>query len=49
MDAATLPLPVIKLELLGDASAAACEGDSCAIPDHHLQAVVNRKLDEDDV
>ena len=49
MDAATMPLPVIKLELLGDASAAACEGDFCEIPDHHQQAIVNRKLDEDAV
>ena len=47
MDAPTLPLPIIALAQLGDPAAAACEGDFCAIPDHHQQAVVNRKLDED--
>ena len=47
MDAATMPLPIIKLEALGDPTAAACEGDFCEIPDHHTQAVINRKLDED--
>ncbi len=49
MDAMTAPLPVIKLEALGDPGAAVCEGDFCAIPDHHTQAVVNRLLDDDDV
>jgi hypothetical protein len=49
MDAATLPLPVITLQRLGDPAAAACEGDFCEIPDHHQQAVVNRKLDEDNI
>jgi hypothetical protein len=39
----------ITLELVGDPSAAACEGDFCAIPDHHEQAVVNRRLDDDNV
>ncbi|MFM9877307.1 MAG: hypothetical protein ACKVOG_05585 [Rhodoglobus sp.] len=53
-DALTAPLPVIApprllLTPLGDPSAAACDGDFCAIPDHHTQAVVNRKLDEDAV
>ncbi|MBC7632899.1 MULTISPECIES: hypothetical protein [Actinomycetes] len=42
----TRPL-TIPLTLVGDPTAAACEGDSCAIPDHHEQAVVNRRLDED--
>ncbi|MHC5796001.1 hypothetical protein ACVXZ4_07550 [Lacisediminihabitans sp. FW035] len=53
-DAETLPLtipasirPAIPLTLVGDPTAAACEGDFCAIPDHHEQAVVNRRLDED--
>lgn len=50
----TAPLPVIvtpglTLTPLGDPTAAACEGDFCAIPDHHTQAVINRKLDEDAV
>lgn len=49
MDAMTAPLPVIKLQPLGDASAGSCDGDFCAIPDHHTQAVINRKLDEDAV
>lgn len=49
MDAATMPLPILKLETLGDPTAAACEGDFCEIPEHHTQAVVNRKLDEDAV
>jgi hypothetical protein len=44
MDAAT-----IKLEPLGDLSAAVCEGDVCIIPEHHEQAVVNRRLDADAV
>jgi hypothetical protein len=35
------------LTLLGDLSAAVCEGDFCEIPDHHEQAIVNRRLDED--
>jgi hypothetical protein len=49
MDARTAPLPVISLEVLGDPAAAVCDGDFCAIPDHHTQAVVNRKLDDDAV
>ena len=44
-----MPLPIITLEQLGDPTAAACEGDFCAIPDHHQQAIINRKLDEDAV
>ena len=46
-EAMTAPLPIIRLQQLGDPSAAACEGDYCEIPQHHQQAVVNRKLDED--
>ncbi len=45
MDALTAPLPI--LTSLGDPNAASCDGDFCAIPEHHTQAVVNRKLDED--
>lgn len=51
-EAMTQPLPVIDLQqqpglqMLGAADAA-CEGDFCEIPDHHLQAVMNRKVDED--
>ena len=47
-EAMTAPLPIVQpLQQLGDPLAAACEGDFCEIPDHHTQAVVNRKLDED--
>ena len=48
-DTATRPLPVVPLTVLGAEDAAACVGDFCAIPDHHQQAIVNRKLDEDAV
>ena len=44
MDAATMPLQIV-----GDPEAAACEGDFCAIPAHHEQAIVNRALDSDNV
>ena len=37
------------LTLLGDSAAAVCEGDFCEIPDHHEQAIVNRRLDDDSV
>ncbi len=60
MDAMTAPLPVINVEPedevrligltpLGDPDAAACDGDFCAIPAHHTQVVVNRRLDDDAV
>ncbi|MGX5680241.1 hypothetical protein [Schumannella luteola] len=48
-EALTAPQPIIALQPLGDPAAAACEGDFCEIPDHHTQAVVNRKLDDDAV
>jgi hypothetical protein len=35
------------LTLLGDSAAAVCEGDFCEIPEHHEQAIVNRRLDDD--
>jgi hypothetical protein len=44
----TEPAPS-PLTLLGDSTAAVCEGDFCEIPDHHEQAVVNRRLDDDRV
>ena len=47
--AATMPIEIVKLVPLGDAGAAVCDGDFCEIPDHHTQAVINRKLDEDAV
>lgn len=49
MDAPTLPVPIITLQQLGDPTAAACEGDFCEIPDHHQQAIINCRLDEDAV
>jgi hypothetical protein len=30
-----LPLQPLPLQIVGDPSAAACEGDSCAIDGHH--------------
>jgi hypothetical protein len=51
--AATAPIQIVpsplELVLLGETDAAACVGDICEIPDRHIQAVVNRKLDEDAV
>jgi hypothetical protein len=41
---ATKPLLIV-----GDPAAAACDGEFCAIPDHHEQSVVNRRLDDDNV
>jgi hypothetical protein len=37
------------LTLVGDANAAVCEGDFCEIPDHHEQAIVNGRLDRDEI
>lgn len=48
-DTATKPLSVIPLQSMGDPAALACDGDFCLIPEHHNQAVVNRKLDENAV
>ncbi len=39
----------IPLQLVGDASAAVCDGDFCEIPGHHEQAVINARIDEDAV
>jgi hypothetical protein len=38
-----------KLQLLGDADAASCDGDFCEIPAHHEQAVMNRRIDLDQI
>lgn len=50
---ATAPIQIVpsplKLVPLGATDAAACVGDFCEIPEHHTQAIVNRKLDEDAV
>jgi hypothetical protein len=37
----------LPLQIVGDPGAAVCDGDFCEIPDHHEQAVVNRRLDQD--
>lgn len=46
MDAVTKPMPIIGLQILGEPEVAACEGDFCAVPEHHTHAVVNRRIDE---
>lgn len=42
-----VPTEAAKLQLLGEADAAACVGDFCEIPAHHEQAVINRRVDSD--
>ncbi len=49
MDAATRPVPVVRAPQLADPSADTHAGDTCAIPDHHEQAVINRRLDDNAV
>ena len=53
-EAMTASIPIVpteavatKLQLLGDADAASCEGEFCEIPAHHEQAVMNRRVDAD--
>jgi len=38
-----------KLEILGDPEAEVCEGEFCEIPPHHEQAVMNRRVDSDQI
>jgi hypothetical protein len=38
-----------KLEILGETDADACEGEFCEIPPHHEQAVMNRRVDSDQI
>ena len=38
-----------KLEILGDPQAESCEGEFCEIPPHHEQAVMNRRVDSDQI
>lgn len=38
---------VTPLLLVGSPDAAACEGDFCAVPEKHEQALVNERLDAD--
>lgn len=53
-EAMTASIPVVpvetgapKLQLLGEADAATCEGDCCDLPAHREQAVMNRRVDSD--
>ena len=48
-EAMTTPIPIVGFTRLGDANADACAGEFCAIPDHHLQTVVNRRVDQDEI
>lgn len=41
--------PTTPLQILGDASAAVCDGDFCEIPAHHEQAIINRRVDSDNI
>jgi hypothetical protein len=43
-DATTGPLTMV-----GDPNAAVCDGEFCEIPEHHEQAIINRRLDEDTI
>jgi len=38
-----------KLEILGDPEAEVFEGEFCEIPPHHEQAVMNRRVDSDQI
>lgn len=50
MDATTKPKPIFGVQLLGDLDEAAGEREpSGAFSDHHLQAVVNRRIDEGEI
>ncbi len=53
-EAMTASIPIVateavapKLQPLGDADAATCDGEFCEIPAHHEQAVMNRRVDSD--
>ena len=37
------------LTIVGDPNAASCDGEFCGVPVHDEQAIVNRRLDEDQV
>ena len=43
----TNTIPTITLQVMGDPNADACEGETCAIPEHHIQIAVNRRIDHD--
>jgi hypothetical protein len=40
---------ITPLQILGDASAESCDGDFCEIPLHHEQAIINRRVDSDNI
>jgi hypothetical protein len=42
-----MDVPTPPLTILGNLDAAVCEGDFCEIPDHHEQAIVNARVDDD--
>ncbi len=49
-DAARVPAqnpPLLKL--IETPAAPSCDGDVCAVPEHHTQAAVNRRVDSDDI
>jgi hypothetical protein len=37
------------LQILGEASAAVCDGDFCEIPEHHEQAIINARVDSNNI
>ena len=43
-EAMTAPITVV-----GSGAAESCDGEFCAIPEHHTQAVINRKIDDDQI
>jgi hypothetical protein len=38
-----------RLQLLGESDAEACEGEFCELPAHREQAVMNRRIDSDEI
>ena len=49
-DAARVQLQGIPMLKIADTPVApSCDGDFCAVPDHHTQAAVNRRVDSDDI
>jgi hypothetical protein len=48
-DAARVPAQVPPMLKIVAVPAASCDGEFCAIPVNHTQAVVNRKIDSDEI
>ncbi|MFC0678206.1 hypothetical protein ACFFGH_10185 [Lysobacter korlensis] len=49
-DAARVPAQTVPLLKIVDTPVApSCDGDFCAVPEHHTQAAVNRRVDSDDI